>query len=502
MQDTLQGRLDYLGLDQQARAGLERLRPAVEAHLPAALDRLQSRVGMIPTPVRFLFGREQIESGPARQAAQFRAVLTGNVNEETAEASTRLGQRHARLRIDPRWHLGGYAVMLETVIRGVIHDEIAEAVRPRKGKLGLSIPRDPAAILADADAVAEGLAGVVKSVLLDIDLMVSAHIGKLAEDARATEEQMRGRMRKAAQATGETLRLVAEGRLDERISVLDPEFEPVRDSANAVAERLGQVLRQLRSSSHSLRMATSEIRSSAGDLADQTLQQAVTIEQANAMIRHLASTLADNAKRLSAAGKLAKGLTHGASASGDAVRAAGDALAVVQKDAASFAELVTLFDDMALKSNVLAVRAAAEAAQAGKAGAGVSEVAAHLRELAKEAAETSIAARKLLDAQAGQVDAASSAVARANGVLETISGNAAESAQAVDAVAKAGRSQCDALEQVTLVLRQMDDAIQGHAVLGEQTAAALQETTMQIEALDMVLGLFRTQEEAALQAAS
>lgn len=294
MQDQLQGRLEYLGLDEEARARMEQLQPLLERHLPVALKAFEERGGLIPSSVRFLFGKDQLETGGARQAEQVRAVLGGKADEDSAEGSQRLGHRHARLKLDPRWHVGSYGVMLEIIIRGVVQDVLAEALKPRKNRLGLSAQRDPEAILAEADAMAQGLAGVVKAVLLDVDLVATSHIMRVNEDARAGEERIRARMRRASEATGQTLRLVAGGKFDERFTdAVEPEFEEVRDSANAVADRLAQVLLKLRSTSHSLRSSTGEISASAGDLAGRTLQQAVAIDQANDMIRQLATTLAE-----------------------------------------------------------------------------------------------------------------------------------------------------------------------------------------------------------------
>jgi methyl-accepting chemotaxis protein len=252
---------------------------------------------------------------------------------------------------------------------------------------------------------------------------------------------------------------------------------------------------RLRSTSHSLRTATGEIEASATDLSGRTLQQAVAIEQANEMIRQLATTLAENAKRLSSAGKLSKGLVQGASAGNTALQDAGVALETVAAGHASLGELAALFDDMAFQSNLLALKASVEAANSGNAGSGFGEVAVETRALAQRAAETAQQARHILDTSTSSIEVATGFVNRASQAVATISGSAGESAQTVEAVAKAGRNQCDALEQVIIVLREMHETIQHNAVLSEQTNSALTETNLQIEALDLVMQLFEAREE-------
>ncbi len=496
MQDMLGERLDYLGFDTETRERLEQMAPVLEARIGAALEKFQGRVSQIPTSVRFLFGKDQLDSGAGRPGDHFRSVLSGRIDETMAGNSAKLGQRHARLKLDPHWHVGGYGVMLEALIRGVVQDVLAEALKPRKNRLGLPAPREPAAVLADADVMAQALSGVVKAVLFDIDYVVAAQIKRVGDDARSNEEQVRNRMRKAAQATGETLRLVADGRLDERVpDVSEPEFAAVRDSANAVVERLCRVLEQLRTTSHCLRTATGEIHASANDLSDRTLQQAVAIEQANDMIRQLAATLAENARKLSAAGKTTKGLAQGATASTAAMRKASAALDTIIADHEEVARLARMFDDMAFQTNMLALKSSVEAANAGKAGTGIGAIANDMRELAQKAGEASIEARRVIEAGSSKLRTGMSLVSRAIETLGTINTNAAESAQTVDALAKAGRNQCDALEQVILVLRDMNETIQHNAVLGEQTHAALAETNMQIEALDLAMRLFEGEPE-------
>lgn len=182
------------------------------------------------------------------------------------------------------------------------------------------------------------------------------------------------------------------------------------------------------------------------------------------------------------------------------MRKASTSLAAIVEGNEQLTGLVKLFDDMAFQSNLLALKASVEAANSGPAGTGFGDVAMEMRALAQRAAEASATGRTLVETGNSKVRSGIDLVSRALDGLSTITGNATESAQTVDAVAKAGRAQVDALEQVIIVLREMHETIQHNAVLGEQTNAALSETSLQIEALDVVMRLFdaqTTEEELA-----
>ncbi len=71
-----------------------------------------------------------------------------------------------------------------------------------------------------------------------------------------------------------------------------------------MADKLTEVVGQMRDTSRGLKTATGEILSGANDLSERTTKQAATIEETSAAMEQLAHTVMENAKKAeSATGK-------------------------------------------------------------------------------------------------------------------------------------------------------------------------------------------------------
>src|SRR5690606_28354386 len=74
-------------------------------------------------------------------------------------------------------------------------------------------------------------------------------------------------------------------------------FARLKADTNAVAEKLTEIVGQLRDTSRTLKTATGEILSGANDLSERTTRQAATIEETSAAMEQLATTVMANAER-------------------------------------------------------------------------------------------------------------------------------------------------------------------------------------------------------------
>jgi len=491
--DPLQTRLDFLGLDAQARARLAAARPHVEAHLEPALERFYALIAEVPAVARFFDGKAQMNRAQGRQVGHWQAIASGQFDAAYFAASSRVGLRHAQIGLEPRWHIGGYGLIMETLVKGLVHDMMAAALRPARGRLGRSVPRDPAAVLADADAMAETMVAMLKAILLDIDIGVSAYFDRIDTEARAAEAAARAKIQTAVAAIGAVLRDVAAGDLTSRVTEeLDPEFEAIKADTNAVVARLADIVGRLQATSRSLRTATGEILAGANDLADRTTRQAATIEQTTAAIEQLSTAVVENARRAATASDKARAVAENATHGGEAMKQANGAMSAIETSSARISKIIGLIDDIAFQTNLLALNASVEAARAGEAGKGFAVVAVEVRRLAQSAANASSEVKALIETSAAEVRSGSRLVAEAAEALLDILAGARESAGLIDTIAQANRSQSAALEEVTVAVRQMDEMTQHNAALVEQTNAAIEQTEAQAADLDRVIDVFRT----------
>ena len=239
MPDILQQRLDFIGLGDGVEARLAPIAGRASDHLERALERFHAQAAATPSAARFLFGRERVEGSGAGPAAHWRALVAGQVDAAFADAAQRTGQRHARIGVDPRWHVGSYAIILDTVLKGVLRDVLAEAVQPRRGPLALLGAPDPAVVLRAAEVTADGLAALVSAALLDLDLTMAGYAERLRLDAQDEAASQRARLHRAAEQAGQMLERAAEGQLHPALEEAPlPELAPLYAGAEKLADRM------------------------------------------------------------------------------------------------------------------------------------------------------------------------------------------------------------------------------------------------------------------------
>jgi methyl-accepting chemotaxis protein len=267
-------------------------------------------------------------------------------------------------------------------------------------------------------------------------------------------------------------------------------FATLKSDINAVADKLTEVVGQLRHTSGSLKTATGEILSGANDLSERTTKQAATIEETSAAMEQLAATVLKNAQRAKDASAGAMQVTRTAEEGGQVMDAATSAMERITQSSAKISNIIGMIDDIAFQTNLLALNASVEAARAGDAGKGFAVVAVEVRRLAQSAAQASSEVKVLIEQSAGEVNTGSKLVGEAAGKLKAMLDAARGNNGLLESIANDSREQASAIEEVTTAVRTMDEMTQHNAALVEETNAAIEQTEAQATELDRIVEVF------------
>jgi methyl-accepting chemotaxis protein len=269
-------------------------------------------------------------------------------------------------------------------------------------------------------------------------------------------------------------------------------FARLKADTNAVAEKLTDIVGQLKDTSRTLKTATGEILSGANDLSERTTRQAATIEETSAAMEQLAATVLTNAERAREASTVATGVTHTAEAGGQVMGQATDAMERITQSSAKISNIIGLIDDIAFQTNLLALNASVEAARAGEAGKGFAVVAVEVRRLAQSAAQASSDVKALIEQSATEVKGGSRLVADAAARLGEILSSARASSELMNGIAHESREQAASIEEVNTAVRTMDEMTQHNAALVEEMNASIEQTEAQATQLDRIVDIFAT----------
>ncbi|MFD1941225.1 methyl-accepting chemotaxis protein [Paradevosia shaoguanensis] len=324
-----------------------------------------------------------------------------------------------------------------------------------------------------------------------------AELNQLAGSVNNLVETVDGGLAETSRVLGS----LARADLTERVTgSYSGAFGQLKDDTNAVADKLGEIVGQLRQTSRALKTATGEILSGANDLSERTTKQAATIEETSAAMEQLASTVLQNAERAREASSVAGSVTRTAEEGGQVMNHANEAMEKIETSSSRISNIIGMIDDIAFQTNLLALNASVEAARAGEAGKGFAVVAVEVRRLAQSAAEASSEVKALIEQSAGEVKTGSRLVADAASKLEAMLTAARSSNELMDGIARESREQASAIEEVNVAVRQMDEMTQHNAALVEETNAAIEQTEAQASELDRIVDIFTIDGEARREA--
>ncbi|MGQ2989612.1 MAG: methyl-accepting chemotaxis protein [Brevundimonas sp.] len=484
MSDTtaLQDRLAFIGLDNSAKSILAASQPVIEAALPASLDAFYDQVRRFPDVSRFFSGEGQIGGAKSAQARHWSSIASGRFDSGYVESVQRIGTTHARIGLEPRWYIGGYALVMDGLVRAIVRDH--DKSRSRFGR------RD------DGEALGATISAVVKAALLDMDFVISIYL-EAAETARreadARREAAEAEQKMVVQATAAALARLAEGDLTVRIS--EPfagDYGKLKTDFNHALERLGSVMSEIASNTVGMRSGAGEISQAADDLSRRTEQQAATLEQTAAALDEITATVRRTAEGASRAGVVVEAARAEAETSGQVVERAVQAMGEIERSADQISQIIGVIDEIAFQTNLLALNAGVEAARAGDAGRGFAVVASEVRALAQRSAEAAKEIKSLISSSTGQVKSGVTLVGQTGEALTAIVGRVQEITGLMTEITASTREQSTALGEINTAVNQMDQATQQNAAMVEQSTAASHSLTQEAEQLSRLVGRFRT----------
>nr|WP_293459465.1 methyl-accepting chemotaxis protein [Phenylobacterium sp.] len=477
--DHLDRRLEFMRLNSEGVASLRRLTAVLTAELPSALDAFYDQIRATPETRDFFAEESRIASAKDRQLAHWRAISAGEFDERYVAAVTKVGETHARIGLEPRWYIGGYALLIEQLLTAVLH------ARWPKARLG--------GRRGEEDETAAELSALIKAALLDIDYSISVYL-EAAEAARkrAEAEVLAAEREMVVRSIGRGVAALAQGDLSHRITDETPaEYVQLRDDFNDAMARLESTMRVVLQTSGRLSTNCEELASASDNLSRRTEQQAAGLEQTAAALGEIDGQLRQTANGAGQAAQTMNKARVEVERSSEVVAGALESVARIDEASREIGQIIGVIDEIAFQTNLLALNAGVEAARAGDAGKGFAVVATEVRALAQRSAEAAKEIKALISKSSQQVAAGVQLVQEAGGALSMIVAQVAEAEGAISTISASTQEQSAAFAQVSTTVNQMDQVVQQNAAMVEQSTAATHSIKSETLELDGLIRRFR-----------
>jgi methyl-accepting chemotaxis protein len=268
-------------------------------------------------------------------------------------------------------------------------------------------------------------------------------------------------------------------------------------AAEAVVERVGATIGNVKMAATEVTSASAEISTSTTDLSQRTEEQAASLEETSASMEQISATVKKNAENAKQANDFASETTAVADRGGRVVAKAVDAMAKIEESSRKISDIITVIDEIARQTNLLALNAAVEAARAGEAGRGFAVVASEVRSLAQRSSQAAKDIKDLITHSNDQVKDGVDLVNKAGESLNEIVASIKKVATIVGDIASASTEQSTGLEQINKALSQMDEVTQQNSALVEENAATAKTLQQQAKSMDQRVASFRLRADAA-----
>ena len=467
-------RMDFIGLDAARVRRLRRLGPTIRAAMRPALAAFYAKVRVHPKLSGFFRDEAMMEGAERRQASHWARMCEGRFDGEYVAAVRTVGGVHARIGLEPRWYIGGYAVVLDEILRRI--------VRRRRWSIRTWLPGGGAALSAD-------IGTVVKAALLDMDLSISIYLENLDRE----RERLEAEQAEAFAALSDALREVADGGLGARVDAALSE----RTHFNAALERLSEVISGVRAGVEGIGNGTQEISDASEDLARRTEQQAANLEQTSAALETLTQTVQRTAENAQTVNRMMAVAGAHAMRGSDVAGQTQAAMELIAKSSREVGQIIGTIDEIAFQTNLLALNAGVEAARAGEAGRGFAVVASEVRALAQRSSEAARNIKSLIDRSGGHVQEGVQLVHGAETVLAEIGSAVREVEGLVAAMARDASDQATGIAEINVAVAQLDQMTQANAAMAEQATAGAASLARESRTLGDLVSQFRIREDAA-----
>ncbi|MGJ5012171.1 protoglobin domain-containing protein [Bradyrhizobium oligotrophicum] len=373
---TLQSRLDFIGIDHATREALRELRPLIGKVLPGLLDQFYAHVGKVPHLAKMFSSPATMRHAKQAQHDHWMSLATAKFDDAYVKSVTRIGEAHNRMGLEPRWYIAGYSLIV-TGLQKAIETEIAD------GWFGGQAAREKKAALQ---------AAITKAAMIDMDLAISVYL-----DAAKTEQH--AAMQRMAD-----------------------EFEST----------VGQIINKVHADARTLEVSANTLTKTAEQTQHLSASAASASGQVSTNVQSVASAAEEMTSSVHEIGRQVRESTTIAKEAVRQIEQTDVGISELSRTAERIGDVLKLITSIAAQTNLLALNATIEAARAGDAGRGFAVVASEVKALASQTAKATEEIGQQIEGIQSATQSSVASIKQIGGTIQQISEIAAGIAAAVE----------------------------------------------------------------------
>ncbi len=269
------------------------------------------------------------------------------------------------------------------------------------------------------------------------------------------------------------------------------EFNALAVSLKTIVSSISSTLQQINGCSNQFLDSLSAFDEAAHSLADGTTSQASAVEELAATLTDVSDKIMRNAENSQNADQMMHTVQEELAKTNADLERLVSAMQAIQTDSNEIGGISKLVQDIASKTNLLAMNASVEAARAGEAGKGFAVVAAEIRTLAAQcsnaAADTSVLVEKTEKNVQTGIESLNVTVSS----IQSVARESQNTSSIISDISTATTEQSDAIHQISSALDQISEVTQRNSLAATESADASIRMKQQAEELKQLLSQYQ-----------
>ncbi len=265
----------------------------------------------------------------------------------------------------------------------------------------------------------------------------------------------------------------------------------MKNALNTTIDSLNNLIIQANTASAQVNSGAIQVSDASQSLSQGATEQASSLEEVTSSITEISSQTRTNAENARQANILTDEAQEAANKGNSQMDQMLEAMNSMIDSSSEIGKIIKVIDDIAFQTNLLSLNAAVEAARAGVHGKGFAVVAEEVRSLAQRSAKAAKETSELIESSIKRVEVGSAIADETAKSLTNIIEGITRASDLVSEIASASNEQALAIDQISDALGQIDGVTQSNTSNAEESAAAAEELSGQANQLMQLIAMFQ-----------